>query len=282
MSDYDSLTQNKAFSIEEIYGSDITDEENKLIIEFMRNMVNERNSLPNNVNIEINVLNNNDSNNKNFCNKTHNLLNILNKYTLKEKLDEKYLKNENKITWKSNIVEYINRLRYYIHKKYNRNVIDTFKYNSCNCSILSSLQKDNDLIQIFSSQVFCVHLYIYGINYKQIIYYIDIIANNLNNNNNEANFIFFLWLIYLLILLDSLQALDSNVSSNLQIIKRFCINKIENPDPNYVESKQDNFLSFLKNFYCTSKNMNNYIPSYYTVDIFYVIYIIITDIFNQK
>ncbi|CRG96348.1 conserved Plasmodium protein, unknown function [Plasmodium gallinaceum] len=276
MHNYDSMLQNEAFSIEEIYESDITNEENKLLIEYIKNMQNERNLIPNTVNANI-ILDKNENLNRN---KIHKIFEIIDKYTESEELEKReYNKNSN-LKWKTTVIEYLTNLRNYIHKKYNRKIIDAYKYNSSDCSILLSLQKNENLISIFRSKPLCVHLYIYGINYKQIIYYIDIVTQYIESEK-ENNLFLYLWLIYFLILLDSLQALDSNVSSNLQIIKRFCIKKIGNSNICAFNKKKNN-IDFLTHFNCKSKVINCDVSLHCMTNIFYIIYYIITDIFNQK
>ncbi|CRH00169.1 conserved Plasmodium protein, unknown function [Plasmodium relictum] len=274
---YDSLSQNEAFSIEEIYESDITNEENKLLIEFIKNMQNERNLIPSTVNANTILYKNEDLNTNE---KIHKIFTIIDKYTENYELEKKADNKNTNLKWKTTAIEYLTNLRNYIHKKYNRNIIDTSKYNSSDCSILLSLQKNENLISIFCSKPLCVHLYIYGINYKQIIYYIDIITRYIESEK-ENNPSIFLWLIYFLILLDSLQALDSDVSSNLQVIKRFCIKKIGNFEICTFQKKK-NYLDFLTHFNCKSEVLNFNVSSECITNLLYIIYLIITGIFNQK
>ncbi|SBS85674.1 conserved Plasmodium protein, unknown function [Plasmodium malariae] len=291
MSGFDSMLQSAAFSVDEIFESDLTNEENSLIVEFIKNMQNERNMLPSTINAN-NLITTERAGrhlNKSYNEKTHEIFSIINKFTTKERLNgEDFFKENNLIKWKSTVVEYLNNLRNYIHRKYNRKIIDTSKYYSSNCSVLSELQKKENLISIFSYKPLCVHLYIYGINYKQVIYYIYIITKYIQTEQ-EKNLILFLWLIYLLLLLDSLQALDSNVSSNLQIIKRFCIEQIEKVDTAITTSittttteETENYLDFLNNFNCKLSVVNLNFPVICPKSVFYVIYFLITSVFNQK
>ncbi|KEG02235.1 conserved Plasmodium protein, unknown function [Plasmodium vinckei vinckei] len=277
MNNHDSLLQSEAFNLEEIYGSDVNDEQNRLIIEFMKNMEKERNLLPRTV-VAKNIKTDENKNN----NKPHSIYNIIDMYTENGELKETHFIKGYNIKWKNAVVQYLNDLRNYIHKKYNRRIINSSKYLTSNCPILECLQKNENLISIFLSKPLCIHLYIYGINYLQIIYYIDLITQYINLEN-EGNLCLFLWLAYLLILLDSLQALDMDVASNLQVIKRFCLNKIENTDLAITcETDKSNFLNFFTNFTCKS-NEENHRDSYNcTHSVFFIIYLLITEILSQK
>ncbi|SBT35443.1 conserved Plasmodium protein, unknown function [Plasmodium ovale wallikeri] len=283
MSKQDSILQSEAFSLEEIYQSDITDEQNKLIIEFMRNMQEERDLLPRIVCADNKT---EENKKKNICkddnsstSRTHQMFNIIDRYSKGEQIT--YFSRGWTPESKQNIIQYVRNLRSYIHKKYNRKIIDTSKCFTSNCAILSQLQKNEKLLSTFSTKPLCVHLYIYGINYKQIIYYIDVITEHLKEQMEE-NLFLFIWLVYLLILLDSLQAVDMDVSSNLQNIKRFCIKKIENIDENIVRERIENYINFLTHFNCKSGTVDCSFSPHCPIDVFYLIYFTITDIFNQK
>ncbi|CXI42372.1 conserved Plasmodium protein, unknown function [Plasmodium berghei] len=277
MNSRDSLLQSEAFSLDEIYGSDVNDEQNRLIIEFMKNMEKERSLLPSTV-VAKNIKTNENKNN----NKPHSIYNIIDMYKETGELKETHFIKGYNIKWKNAVVQCLNNLRNYIHKKYNRRIINSSKYLTTNCPILECLQKNENLISIFLSKPLCIHLYIYGINYLQIIYYIDLITQYINLENH-GNLCLFLWLTYLLILLDSLQALDMDVASNLQVIKRFCLNKIENTGAAITyENNKCNLLNFFTNFTCKS-NEENYMDSYNsTCGIFFIIYLLITEILSQK
>ncbi|SBS83798.1 conserved Plasmodium protein, unknown function [Plasmodium ovale] len=282
MSKQDSILQSEAFSLEEIYQSDITDEQNKMIIEFMRNMQEERDLLPRIVCAD-NITEENKK--KNICkddnstSRIHQIFNIIDRFSKREQITyfSKGWTPELRLT----IIQYVRNLRSYIHKKYNRKIIDTSNYFTSNCAILSQLQKNENLLSTFSTKPLCVHLYIYGINYKQIIYYIDVITDHLKEEMEE-NLFLYIWLVYLLILLDSLQAVDMDVSSNLQNIKRFCIKKIESIHENRARERVENYVNFLTHFNCKWGTVDCSFSPHCPIDVFYLIYFIITDIFNQK
>ncbi|ETB57653.1 hypothetical protein, variant [Plasmodium yoelii 17X] len=239
MNNRDFLLQSEAFSLDEIYGSDVNDEQNRLIIEFMKNMEKERSLLPSTV-VAKDIK---TDENKNNNNKPHSIYNIIDMYTENGELKETHFIKGYNIKWKNAVVQCLNNLRNYIHKKYNRRIINSSKYLTTNCPILECLQKNENLISIFLSKPLCIHLYIY----------------------------------------DSLQALDMDVASNLQVIKRFCLNKIENTDlPITYENNKSNLLNFFTNFTCKS-NEKNYTDSYNSpCAIFFIIYLLITEILSQK
>ncbi|CAA9988324.1 conserved Plasmodium protein, unknown function [Plasmodium knowlesi strain H] len=273
----DALLQSEAFSLEEIFESDITNEENKSIIDYLRQVQNERNQLPSTVSVRsIKAAEQQSGNNEAKSNSMHEIFLVLDKYK------EINLTKYNCSTWKEDVVHYVRSVRKYIHRKYNRKIIDGFKYHSAKCAVLSKLKKKENLISVFSSSPLCIHLYIYGINYKQVVHYLHVIASHLVYRKEEHSWMLYVWIIYLLILLDSLQALDSSVSSDLQTIKRACAERGETVENhNALDSSE---LTFLTHFYCNSPNgvSNTECSSHCPQSIYYIIYYLITEIFNQK
>lgn len=277
-----------AFPIEEILQNDVNDEENKLIVEFFKNVEKENKELPATVCSRKPI-------EKVEGGKMHSLCLIMNDYNKNNALCIK----ENAVfgtLWQNYVVSYLTDLRKFIHRKYNRKVINEDMYERCNCSIFSSLKRKEHLIEIFQTQPICLHLYLYGINYKQIVFYIEVITQyittmytwnglvelDITSESNETSFVLYLWIIYFLILLDYLQALDSDVASNLQVIKRYCLKKLENSTDS-CEFQNSAMWDDLINFHCKSdKTHREILPSNCPTTLFYVIYLMITKIFNQK
>ncbi|GAB66574.1 hypothetical protein PCYB_093590 [Plasmodium cynomolgi strain B] len=290
MDNGDSLLQSEAFSLEEIFESDITNEENKSIVDYFRQVQNERDQLPSTVSVR-NIKGAEQKqgvNNEGKSKSKHQIFAVLDKYK------EINLTKYNCSPWKEGVVNYVRSVRIYIHRKYNKKIIDGLKYHSANCDVLSKLKRREDLISVFSSSPLCIHLYIYGINYKQVVHYLHVIASHLVDRQKGHSWILYVWIIYLLILLDSLQALDSSVSSDLQAIKRACaerghvVQKQSGVEQHNGVEKQiaadPNELTFLTHFYCNSPSAisSTACSSHCPQSIYYIIYYLITEIFNQK
>ncbi|KJP84709.1 hypothetical protein AK88_05659 [Plasmodium fragile] len=273
----DALLQREAFSLEEIFESDITNEENKSIVDYLRQVQNERDQLPSTVSVRsIKGAEQQSENSEGKSNSTHQIFVVLDKYK------ETNLTKYNCSTWRENVIHYVKSVRKYMHRKYNKKMIDGSKYHSAKCDVLSKLKKKENLISVFSSSPLCIHLYMYGINYKQVVYYLHVIASHLVDRKEGQSWMLYVWIIYLLILLDSLQALDSSVSSDLQTIKRACVERGEAVEKHNVVHPSD--LTFLTHFYCNSPSAINSMAcsSHCPQSIYYIIYYLITEIFNQK
>ncbi|ANQ08256.1 Uncharacterized protein PCOAH_00026350 [Plasmodium coatneyi] len=273
----DALLQSEAFSLEEIFESDITNEENKSIVEYFRQVQNERDQLPSTVSVKsIKGEEQQSGNNEGKSNSKHQIFVLLDQYK------ETNLMKYDCSTWKEDVVHYVKSVRKYMHRKYNRKIIDGFKYHSAKCAVLSKLKKRENLISVFSSSPLCIHLYIYGINYKQVVHYLHVIASHLVDQKEGHSWMLYVWIIYLLILLDSLQALDSSVSSDLQAIKRACAERGEAVEKHNAVHPSE--LTFLTHFYCNSPNAisSTACSSHCPQSIYYIIYYLITEIFNQK
>ncbi|ANQ10082.1 Uncharacterized protein PCOAH_00039490 [Plasmodium coatneyi] len=243
----DALLQSEAFSLEEIFESDITNEENKSIIDYLRQVKNERNKLPSTVSVKsIKGAEQQSGNSEGKSNSVHQIFVLLDQYK------ETNLMKHDCSTWKEDVVHYVKSVRKYMHRKYNRKIIDGLKYHSAKCAVLSKLKKRENLISVFSSSPLCIHLYMYGINYKQVVHYLHVIASHLVDQKEGHSWMLYVWIIYLLILLDSLQAVDSNVSSDLQVIKRACAERGEAVEKHKALHPSD--LTFLTHFYCNSPN----------------------------
>ncbi|EUD67146.1 hypothetical protein C922_02296 [Plasmodium inui San Antonio 1] len=316
MDSKDALLQSEAFSLEEIFECDITNEENKSIVDYLRQMQNERDQLPSTVSVRsIKGAEQQSGNNDGKYSSKHQIFVLLDKYK------ETNLTKYDGSSWKEEVVHHVRSVRKYIHRKYNRRIIDGLKYHSAKCAVLSKLKRRENLISIFSSSPLCIHLYLYGINYKQVVHYLHVIASHLVDRQEGHSWMMYVWIIYLLILLDSLQALDSSVSSDLQAIKRACaergqkhsdvekqndvernrdveknsdVERNRNVEKNSdVERNRDvgkhnaahpSELTFLTHFYCNSPSgvSSTAYSSHCPQSIYYVIYYLITDIFNQK
>lgn len=278
-----------AFPIDEIFQSNVDDEENKLIIEFFKNVQRERENIP-----DIVCSNKQIIETKEKEENSHDLCLIIDEYNTRDIVSEKENTIYNK-QWQNNVCAYLTNLRNYIHKTYNRKVINEEMCKSCDCSIFLSLENKEHLVKTFQTKPICLHLYLFGINYKQVVFYIDVVTQYINtwqenvddtetseNSESASLFFLFLWMVYFLILLDSLQALDADVASNLQVIKRFCLKQIEESthDCNISDGSIWNSLIY---FHCKSNKDNwKLLPSNCPTALFYVIYLLITRIFNQK
>lgn len=285
----DALQQSEAFPLEEIFESDITNEENKSIVAYLRQVKNERDQLPRTVSVR-EIKEEQQRSEKNGEGKSNSLHQI---FVLLDKYKETNLKIHSCATWKEEVIHYVRNVRRYMHMKYNRKVIDGVKYQSANCSVLTKLKRRENLISVFCSSPLCIHLYIYGINYKQVVHYLHVIASHLVDRQEGHSWALYVWIIYLLILLDSLQALDASVSSDLQAIKRVCAarggmhatgEKHSDVEKHASGEQTDGELTFLTHFYCNAPNpsVSNVCSSHCPQSIYYIIYYLITEVFNQK
>lgn len=278
-----------AFPIDEIFQSNEDDEENKLIIEFFKNVKREKENMPDIVCSTKQIIKTKEKEGK-----YHDLCLIIDEYNTKDILSERENTIYNK-QWQNNVCAYLTNLRNYIHKIYNRKVINEEMSKNCNCSVFLSLKNTEHLVKTFQTKPICLHLYLFGINYKQVVFYIDVVTQYIttchenvddtkpSENSESPNLFFlFLWMIYFLILLDSLQALDADVASNLQVIKRFCLKQIEE-STNDCNISDYSICDNLIYFHCKSNKDNwKLLPSSCPIPLFYVIYLLITRIFNQK
>lgn len=276
-----------AFPIDEIFQSNVDDEENKLIIEFFKNVKREKENMP-----DI-VCSTKQIEAKEKEGKYHELCLIIDDYNTRDIIGEKENAIYNK-QWQNHVCSYLMNLRNYIHKIYNRKVINEEMYKNCDCFIFLSLENKEHLVKTFQTKPICLHLYLYGINYKQVVFYIGVVTQYISTwhetvdnteaseNSERLNFSFFLWIVYLLILLDSLQAIDAEVASNLQVIKRFCLKKIKE-STNDCNISDCSIWDSLVYFHCKSnKDKWKLLPLNCPTLLFYVIYLMITRIFNQK
>lgn len=274
----EEYSQSVALPIDEILKSDPKDEENKCIIEFFQQLKNERKSLSSSIcltNERNKSLQNNDV-------KNHEMFKMLKQYT-KEELNDKVETVQYYSThWKEKVITYIKTVRTYIHMKYNKKCLDLEKYHSCTCSILQKVKRNDSLLSLFSTSPICIHLYLFGIHYKQIVYFIEVISSYLTKQKNkplEPNGCLLFWLLYLLILLDSLQAFDSDVCSNLQKVRRLCVQEIKSGEISNLSKEE---LSSLLQHNCISENKDVLSLVKCRTSILYIIYIMITELFNQK
>lgn len=274
----EEYSQSVALPIDEILQSDPSNEENKCIIEFFKQLKNERKSLScsiSSTNEKKNSLQNNDV-------KNHEMFQMLKEYTKEELNEQVETLPYYSAYWKEKVITYIKTVRMYIHMKYNKKCLDLEKYHTCTCSILQRIKRNDSLLNLFSNSPICIHLYLFGIHYKQIVYFIEVISSHLTkqkNNSLEPNSCLLFWLLYLLILLDSLQAFDSDVCSNLQKVRRLCIQEIKSGN---ISSFSKEELTSLLQHNCIFEKKNALSLVKCRTSILYIIYIMITELFNQK